>query len=212
VAAIGPQGNVVVIWRTERSQGRKTSNSSTLAYGNADGHFTKPVQHATRGFFESFEDYGESHATVDSSGRAFIVFHSERKPESIDYAWMGVTVAPGGRIGAERRLPVPFYAELSLASNELGQTIVGEHGAVGRQSEIHVIFGTTAGFGTASESFRTPHDLFAGDVTLTLDEQRKATAIWCEGLLPGEGQPRVSARAITPGAQIVQVARSEPSS
>jgi len=187
VVGIGPLGNAVIGWGTSwLSQRAEYPNPgpSLLLYRQADGHFDRAIR------LPKVNLESAAAASVDGAGRGIIVLVTEQGLREI-------SVAPGGRTGPEHHLQGSLSP--SVASNALGQTVIAwRYGP----SPIDIVLGNTRGINGPLQTIVTPNN----EILATIDAHGVATVLW----IP-EGASVLDARAITPGAQTVEVASSEPS-
>jgi hypothetical protein len=198
LAAVGPTGAAVIIWETwrqfPRHPQRNSPGPSLLVYREADGHVTSPRRIQKK--FLSL-NLGPTFATVDAAGRALLVHKVGT------FTWREVVVMPGGQLGPERLVPEGL-GEPSLAGNEGGETVIG---MVAKRKSLLFLVGDTSGVLPVSETFATPYETTAEPI-VTIDGRGEATAVWIE--MPQKKVSVVDARALAPGAQTVQIARTEP--
>lgn len=195
IAAVGPRGNAVIAWETdwvERRSEEEFSGPNELMYLQANGHFDKPVRLASR-FLDS-----PGEGAVDHTGGAVVI------SANVDHGLREDTVSPGGRVGQERKL-WGFVDEVSMAGNEFGRIAIGW---VDGAQRLGVIVGNIKGVDDKPQLITTPHEVGL-ELTVAMNAQGVATVFWVEK--PAKDQTILYAQSITPGAQPVEIASSEPS-
>jgi hypothetical protein len=193
---VGPRGNAVITWESSwastHTENELPDGPNFLIYRRADGHFDRPV-HLSSNFLD-----GPDAAAFDRAGQAVLV------SANLDHGLKEVAVSTSSRVGRQRRL-WGWVDEMHVAVNELGQTAIAW--VDGRR--IDVIVGDASGFEEKPQLITTPYEVSISGVTVTMGPQGIATVFWVEE--PQKGETTLWARAVTPGAQPVQIASSEVS-
>lgn len=161
-AAIGQDGDAIIIWETWRNPPHESRGPDLLVYRSAGGRFTRPRRYPKLEL-EQLHTGTPPSAIVDRSGHAVLLHHAEN-------GWREAAIAPGGRLVSDRRLGLYSYS-LEVIGNENGElAIVGTGPNDARK--ITAIHGSTAGSLSAVETFTTTGQIYPERFAATMSPQR----------------------------------------
>jgi hypothetical protein len=196
LVTVGPRGNAVIAyestWANRRTE-YEFAGPTLLIYRRADGHYDKAVR-LPNGFLAQSDA-----AMVDGAGRAILV------SPTTDNGLKEIAISPDDRVGRQHRLG-GFVEDAGVVGDPLGQAVIVWINVI---RPVKVVLGNTRGI---SSDTQTVGSLAAGvtdcEVIATMSPQGTATVFWVEE--PKKEEKILYAQAITPGAQPVKVASSEP--
>jgi hypothetical protein len=200
LVAIGVRGDAFITWETnwEESEGGEFSGEfegpTERVYRRPDGYIVR-----TAGLSRALFGYAEqgAGATVDRVGATVVL-------RPIETGYEVIALSPSGRVRSRLRPPnSSAWRGPNLAGNEYGKAVIGWSGPCNSCVSAKLV--NTRGTRTASRTFTTQYEVPIGAVTMTVDPQGSAAAIWMEKGVSQSGIYAINARAIEPGGQTVLV-------